>query len=42
MKLNETVKHSSYRSKKRVGRGIGSGKVRRQEVDIKVKKPGQG
>ena len=26
MKLNETVKHSSYRSKKRVGRGIGSGK----------------
>ena len=26
MKLNETVKHSSYRSKKRLGRGIGSGK----------------
>ena len=26
MKLNEIVKHSSYRSKKRVGRGIGSGK----------------
>ena len=26
MKLNETVKHSSCRSKKRVGRGIGSGK----------------
>ena len=26
MKLNEVVKHSSYRSKKRVGRGIGSGK----------------
>ena len=26
MKLNETLKHRSYRSKKRVGRGIGSGK----------------
>ena len=26
MKLNEVVKHSSYRSKKRLGRGIGSGK----------------
>ena len=26
MKLNEIVKHSSYRSQKRVGRGIGSGK----------------
>ena len=26
MKLNEIVKHSSFRSKKRIGRGIGSGK----------------
>ena len=42
MKLNEVVKHSSYRSKKRVGRVLDQEKVRLQEADIKDKKPDQG
>ena len=41
MKLNETVKHSSYRSKKRVGRGIGSGKGKTSGSGHKGQKLGQ-
>ena len=42
MKLNETVKHSSYRSKKRVGRGIGSGKGKTSGRGVKGQKSRSG
>ena len=39
MKLNELKKPKGHTfNSKRIGRGIGSGKARHQEVDIKVRK----